>query len=102
MTTTTAKEDFLGCDLVNATPGTSQATDRLGRSVTAGSKDWLGRSLTSVPWAATTAYAKGAVVYVAGGELTCETAGTSIGTAPTAPALGATVTDGTVTWRRTE
>jgi len=43
--TTTKTKDFLGVALVNATPGTSQATDRLGRSVTAGDKDYLGRAL---------------------------------------------------------
>jgi hypothetical protein len=43
--TTTRTKDFLGAALVNATPGTSQATDRLGRSVTAGDKDFLGRAL---------------------------------------------------------
>jgi hypothetical protein len=43
--TTTRTKDYLGAALVNATPGTSQATDRLGRSVTAGDKDFLGRAL---------------------------------------------------------
>lgn len=103
MATTTRKEDFLGRDLVNATPGTSQATDSLGRAVAAGDADFLGRALTSKPHAVTTAYTVGTVVYLVGGaELTCEVAGTSGGTAPTAPAVGATVVDGTVTWRRTE
>jgi len=44
-TTTTMTKDYLGIPLVNATPGTSQATDRLGRAVTAGNKDFYGRSL---------------------------------------------------------
>lgn len=43
--TTTMTKDYLGVPLVNATPGTSQATDRLGRSVIAGNKDYYGRSL---------------------------------------------------------
>jgi hypothetical protein len=43
--TTTSTKDFLGVPLVNPTPGTSQATDRLGRSVTAGNKDYLARNL---------------------------------------------------------
>jgi hypothetical protein len=103
MTTTTRKEDFLGRNLTNATPGTSDATDHLGRSVIASHKDYIGRSLTSAPHAISTAYTKGTVVYLAGGqELTAEVAGTSSGTPPTAPAVGATVVDGTVTWRRTE
>jgi len=44
-TTTTSTKDYLGVPLVNPTPGTSQATDRLGRAVTAGNKDFYGRNL---------------------------------------------------------
>lgn len=102
MTTTTSKEDYLGRDLVNATPGTSNATDFLGRAVIAGNKDFVGRALTSIPWTATTAVKVGDIMYVAGGELTCTVAGTTGATAPTAPALGATVTDGSATWKRSE
>ena len=102
MTTTTYKQDYLGCRLSNATPGTSAATDRLGRSVGASNTDWLGRKLVEGPWVLTTAYAVGAQVYLAGGaELICTVAGTSAGTPPTAPSVGATVVDGTVTWKRT-
>ena len=43
--TTTRTKDYLGVPLVNPTPGTSQATDRLGRSVVATDKDYLGRAL---------------------------------------------------------
>ena len=43
--TTTSTKDYLGVALVNATPGTSQATDRLGRSVVSGNKDYMGRAL---------------------------------------------------------
>jgi hypothetical protein len=43
--TTTMTHDYLGVPLVNPTPGTSNATDRLGRSVLVGNKDFLGRSL---------------------------------------------------------
>jgi len=104
MTTTLRKEDFLGRNLSNATPGTTDAKDHLGRNVLASNKDFLGRALTVVPHAVATAYAKGAIVYLSGGqELVAETAGTSHATvAPTAPAVGATVVDGTVTWRRSE
>jgi hypothetical protein len=43
--TTTMTKDYLGVALVNPTPGTSNATDRLGRAVTAGNKDFYGRAL---------------------------------------------------------
>jgi len=43
--TTTKTKDYLGRLLTNATPGTSQATDHLGRSVVAGDKDYAGRAL---------------------------------------------------------
>jgi hypothetical protein len=45
LVTTTMTKDYLGAALVNPTPGTSQATDRLGRSVVAANKDYMGRSL---------------------------------------------------------
>jgi hypothetical protein len=53
-------------------------------------------------WAATTAYLVGATVKHTGGQrLKATVAGTSAGTIPTAPAaVGGTVVDGTVTWRR--
>ena len=104
MVTTTRKEDYLGRNLANATPGTSNATDSIGRAVVTGDKDYLGRALTSRPHAAATAYGVGDVVYLAGGaELTATVAGTTGAEAPTAPAsVGGTVVDGTVTWKRTE
>jgi len=43
--TTTKTKDFLARSLTNPTPGTSQATDFLGRSVVATDKDFLGRAL---------------------------------------------------------
>lgn len=58
---------------------------------------------TSTPaaWKATTAYALNATVSLSGGAiLQVTTAGTSGSTAPTPPAVNATVTDGTVTWKR--
>lgn len=57
---------------------------------------------TSAPnWAAATAKALGNYVTLPGGEfLVVKTAGTTGGSAPAAPALGSTVTDGTVTWQR--
>jgi hypothetical protein len=103
MVTTTRKEDYLGRDLVNATPGTSQAKDTFGRDVVAGDKDFLGRSLTTIPWAATTAFAIGARVYIVGGTLVATIGGTSAASAPALPgSVGGTVVDATVTWQRVE
>ena len=45
LVTTLKTKDFLNRLLVNATPGTSQATDFLGRAVVAVDKDYLGRAL---------------------------------------------------------
>lgn len=45
--TTTKTKDFINRPLVNATPGTSAATDYLGRSVVASDKDFLGRALVA-------------------------------------------------------
>lgn len=47
MITTTKTKDYIGRLLVNPTPGTSQATDFLGRAVVAGDKDYLGRALST-------------------------------------------------------
>jgi hypothetical protein len=43
--TTTSTKDYLNRLLVNPTPGTSNATDYLGRAVTAGNKDYMARTL---------------------------------------------------------
>lgn len=51
-------------------------------------------------WTATTAVAVGAVSKNGAATLQALTAGTTGGTAPTNPAVAATVADGTVTWRR--
>lgn len=45
--TTTMTKDYLNRALVNAVPGTSNATDYLGRSVIASNKDYLARSLVA-------------------------------------------------------
>ncbi|UCZ58652.1 hypothetical protein [Mycolicibacterium phocaicum] len=105
MATTTKLQDFLGRWLGNATPGTTQATDFLGRAVQAGDKDFAGRSLAfSNPslWAQTTAYALNAYIRLSGGAILQATVGgTSVtGSEPAAPSVGGTVTDGTVTWKR--
>lgn len=104
MTTTTKLQDYLGRWITNGTPGTTNATDSVGRSVTASDKDYLGRSLTfSNPstWVLNTAQTLGSYRKLSGGAiLQCTTAGTTSGTEPTAPALYANRTDGTVTWKR--
>lgn len=65
MTTTSKLGDYLGRALTNDNPGVSNATDFLGRSVTASNKDFAGRALVDAPsfpppdWAASTAYTVG-------------------------------------------
>ena len=43
--TTTRTKDYVGRALTNAVPGTSNATDHLGRNVAAGNLDFVGRAL---------------------------------------------------------
>lgn len=106
MATTTKLQDYLGRWLGNATPGTTAATDSDGRSVIASNKDYLGRGLTfdnPATWALTTAVTTGAYKRLSGGQLLQATAGgTTAGTEPSASGwtVGATRTDGTVTWKR--
>lgn len=105
MATTTLLKDFLGRWLTNGTPGTTNATDHLGRNVTVGDKDFIGRALTFAnppAWAASTAYAVNAYVRLTGGALVQATAAGTSGLAePAAPAsVGGTVADNTVTWKR--
>lgn len=104
MATTTFTADYLGRDLVNPTPGTSDATDFVGRDVLAGDVDYMGRGLTGQPppaWQAETAYVVGDQVTLSGGEVLEATAdGTSGTTEPAPPGVGNTVTDGTVTWQQ--
>lgn len=98
MATTTLRDDFLGRDLV--TP-TVTAKDSLGR-LTTSTVDFLGRSLTRAVRANSTAYSLGTLIEFTGGqEFTVTTAGTSDASQPTAPAVGATVTDGTAVLTRT-
>lgn len=47
LVTTTRTKDYYGRALVNATPGTSAATDYLARSVVTGNLDYLGRALVA-------------------------------------------------------
>jgi hypothetical protein len=97
MATTTFREDYLGRNL--QTP-TSNALDHLGR-VTTATVDALGRSLRRVVRANTTAVTLGQEVQFTGGEKFIVTvAGTTAASPPAAPAVGATVADGTATLLR--
>jgi hypothetical protein len=97
MATTTFREDFLGRDLV--TPG-SNSLDFLGR-VTTSTVDALGRSLRRVLRANTTAVTLNQELQFAGGTKYIVTvAGTTAASEPSAPAVGATVADGTATLLR--
>lgn len=103
MATTLYLRDRLACKLTNGTPGTTQATDRLGRAVVTGDKDSLGAGLVGKKWAISTVTAVGDSTQATTGELLqCTVAGTTAATGggPTAPGFGATTTDGTVTWRQ--
>jgi hypothetical protein len=101
MTTTTKLADYLGRWLSNGTPGTTSATDDLGRNISAGDKDFIGRNLTvanPAAWVAATGYTVGAYCRGSGGELLqCSVAGTSGAAAPTWPGMGKGVDDGTST-----
>lgn len=101
MTTTLFLRDHLLRPLVNATPGTSDATDYIGRDVQAGDLDYIGRPLVATTWAASTAYALGDYVELSTGEvLKATVAGTSDVGEPAAPGYGNTVVDGGVTWEQ--
>lgn len=99
MATTTKRDDYLGRDLV--TPG-SVSKDFLGRATTS-TVDSMGRALTRDLRVNATVYALGALIeFSTGEEFTVTTAGTShASVVPTAPAVGATVADGTATLTRT-
>lgn len=105
-TTSTKLQDFLGRWLTNSNPGTSQASDFLGRKVIAGDKDFIGRALgyaNPSTWITAHAYTVGQTVRTASGAiLQCSVAGTSGATEPTAPAAkGGVASDGsTLKWVR--
>lgn len=67
MPTTTKLGDWLGRRLSNHTPGTSAATDYMGRNIIAGDKDFNGQALATAAnyppadWAASTAVALGVI-----------------------------------------
>jgi hypothetical protein len=97
MATTTFREDFLGRDLQAPT---SNALDYIGR-VTTATVDYMGRPLRRVVRANTTAVTLGQEIQFTGGEKFVVTvAGTTAASPPAAPAVGATVADGTATLLR--
>jgi hypothetical protein len=104
MATTLRLRDHLGRDLINATPGTTDpAQDFIERDVLASNLDYMGRGLIATVRANTTAYALGAYVQFAGGNLYLVIDdGTSAGSAPSETGVdyGESLADGTVTLQR--
>jgi hypothetical protein len=99
MPTTTFREDYLGRNL---TAPTVNSLDHLGR-VTTATVDSLGRSLRRVARANSTAVTLNQEIqFLTGEKFTVAVAGTTAASPPTAPAVGATVADGTATLLRTK
>lgn len=99
MATTNFREDFLGRDLQAPTVN---SLDQLGIATTS-TVDRLGRALRRILRANTTAVTLGQELQFAGGsKYTVTVAGTTAGAEPGAPAVGATVADGTATLLRTK
>lgn len=98
MATTTFREDYLGRDLQAPTVN---SLDSLG-VVTTATVDRLGRALRRVTRPISSAVSLGQEVQsTAGGTKYIVTvAGTTGASDPTPPAVGATVADGTATYRR--
>lgn len=97
MATTALREDFLGRDLVAPT---SASTDFIGR-VTTSTVDSMGRALRRTLRVNSTAYSLNTeLAYVDGKKFIVSVAGTTTTVEQTAPAVGATVVDGTATLLR--
>jgi hypothetical protein len=97
MATTNFREDYLGRNLQAPTVN---ALDHMGR-VTTATVDALGRSWRRILRANTTAVTLNQELQFTGGEKFVVTvAGTTAASPPTAPAVGATVADGTATLLR--
>jgi hypothetical protein len=97
--TTTFREDYLGRDLVAPTVN---SLDTFGR-LTTSTADWIGRPLRRVLRANTTAVTLGQELQFAGGtKYVVTVAGTTAAAEPGAPAVNATVVDGTATLLRTK
>lgn len=105
MATTLYLRDYLWRKLQNATPGTTAATDYVGRAVQASNLDSTGRSLVGKKWATSQTWALGDYTVATTGQLLkCTTggAGATTGGGPTAPGLGLTVTDGSAVWTQVD
>jgi hypothetical protein len=97
MATTAFREDHLGRDLQAPTVN---ALDPMGR-VTTSTVDYMGRPLRRVLRANTTAVTLGQELQFTGNQKFVVTvAGTTAASPPAAPAVGATVADGTATLLR--
>lgn len=97
MATTALREDFLGRDLVAPT---SASTDFIGR-VTTSTVDSMGRPLRRTLRVNSTAYSLNTeLAYVDGKKFIVSVAGTTTTVEQTAPAVNATVVDGTATLLR--
>lgn len=96
--TTTKRQDYMGRDLLNE--GTT-ATDYMGIATTS-SADYSGRALIRDARANSTAVTQGQLIqFATGQDFVVKTAGTTAASAPTVPAVGADVTDGTAVLTRT-
>jgi hypothetical protein len=97
MATTSLRDDYLGRNLQAPTVN---SLDHLGRATTS-TTDFLGRPLRRALRVNSTAYAAGVELSFSGGqEFVVKTAGTTAASQPSAPAVGADVTDGTAVLTR--
>ena len=102
MATTLKLRDFLGRDLQNATPGTTDpALDFIGREVGASDVDFQGVDLIAEVRADSHAVTVGEFLEFASGNLYKVTgAGTTAASEPSEVGYGASLTDGTATLER--
>jgi hypothetical protein len=97
MATTSFREDYLGRDLVAPTVN---SIDALGRATTS-TADFMGGPLRRILRANTIAVTLNQEIQFTGGQTFIVTvAGTTAASPPAAPAVGATVADGTATLLR--
>jgi hypothetical protein len=97
MATSSVREDYLGRNLVAPT---SNSLDALGRATTS-TVDYMGRPLRRGVRANTTAVVVGQEIqFLTGEKFIVTIQGTTAASAPSVPAVGATVADGTATLLR--